>query len=164
MAETKKPKSKAELMAEKMRQKQVGKAAFEAGKKPIIEIDPPVNAPETPQEAPEVEEVSPDVQAPDLGKEAAELAAKEVRGEVLEASENNADREPVEEVAKKPSALSIDAIDEEIKKASKKKQVKVNTSFTLSPDVINEITRRSKRAGKTKASYLDDLLKRVFEL
>lgn len=109
----------------------------------------PTSAPETPQEAPEVEEVSTDIQTPEIGT----------------AEETPAAVEPAEEVVEqKPGRISIDDIDEEIKQASKKKQVKKNTSFTLSPEVIREIERRSKKAGKTKASYLDDLLKRVFEL
>lgn len=35
-------KSKAELMAEKMRQQQIGKAAFEVGSKPAVETQVPV--------------------------------------------------------------------------------------------------------------------------
>ena len=113
----------------------------------------PGGVPEVPQNEQKEEEVITPQAEEEKATEAAQVvpAAQEV--------------EPVEETpTNEPAPITIDSFDAEIKKNNKKKQIKVNVSYTLSPAVANEIAIRAKKAGMTKASYLDELLKRVLGL
>lgn len=140
MAENK-PKSKAELMAEKMAKQRVGEKAFEAGKKPIVETNPPI---ETAQEA--------EISAQEPPKEEKAITTPPEEEKAVVAAESD-------------EASIADAYEKELKKQNKKDSNKVHMSLTLSPEVKAELQKRAKRAGKTASAYLDGLLKeKVFKL
>jgi len=166
MAETKKPKTKAELMAEKMRKQQVGKTAFDAGKKPIVETDPAVNAPETPQDAQKVEEGSQAVQE--------EKTAQEPQSVAEEPKKTASTKKPAQKKTKPKQEKAAPAETEEKPQAASKgsswldnigKNEKVEKkNYTLYFSVKNGemLEKVAAQKGMSKGGCLDDILTQVF--
>lgn len=81
---------------------------------------------------------------------------------VEEVVETTPEVAPAVKAAQGSTGISLTAIEDDLK--NRVKNLKVNTSFTLSESVRNELKERSKKAGISSSEYLDELLKRVFEL
>lgn len=152
-----KAKTKAQLMAEKMAAKRVGEAAFEAGKKPVVEsTEPPVeetpveNVPEEKKEeipAVATEPAQNEAQAEAKGKDPSKK--KKPGKAVSEPSEGNKEKAPI---------FNFDDITAAIRPEKK------TYTLYLSNSVMEEIEKRAKKAGLKPSPYLDELLKRVFGL
>lgn len=133
-------KTKAQQLREKMERERVGRAAFEAGKRPINKEETPVIEP---QEAAEQAKEEQAVTVPSEVEKPQEAQETPVS--------DDAEQEPV------ASSILTDLI-------PKQKKPKRNTyGFYLDDDVIAELIRLTKQTkAKNKSVFLNALLRRVF--
>ena len=178
MAETKqhKAKTKAELLAERMQQQRVGKTAFDAGKTPAVETNPPApvevapqEAQETAQEQPKAEEVSKDTP---VEKEPAksESAAKEPPKKTTKAAKST---KPAKETVKpqkeaEPEKKAEDAAEpvapaRVLDRIKKRKRIEKKTNdYYQSVANIEKLAAAAEAADMSPSTFLDDILTAVF--
>ena len=136
-------KTKAQELAEKMEAQRVGRAAFEAGKRPVTNVEDPADVPQEaaepvqePQEAQPVDVSPSDAEKPSESQETAEKA------------------EPEQEI------ISAFLREIEAEKREERETYSVHTTVA----VKKELDKRAKKAGMSRGAYLDKLLKRAFGL
>lgn len=149
MAETKKAKTKAELLAEKMEQKRVAQTAFDAGAKPIINTTP--QGLETAQDATKHEEVSKDTPEQEKPTSAVQEAPKPTK---QAKPKKNAQGE-TKKAEKETTKRLLDTI-------PKRKRVEKKTNaYYLSIANIEKLDKAAEKAGTSASDLLDNILTAV---
>lgn len=153
-------KSKAELMAEKAQG--VGKAAFEAGRKPVVEVNPPAVSTETAQDATNAVEVTQDTPEANEAQEAEKTAktAPKVskRGKGTQKQKKPATGQKTANDAKEESPVRL------IDTLPKRQRVEKKTNaYYLSVANIEKLQKAADDGGFRSASdLLDNILTAVF--
>lgn len=159
-------KSKAELMAEKMKAQEVGKAAFEAGRKPVVEVNSPATSTEPAQDATNAVEVTqdtPEANEPQKEAQEAEKTAKTAskaskRGKGTQKQKKPATGQKTANDTKEESPVRL------IDTLPKRQRVEKKTNaYYLSVANIEKLQKAADDGGFRSASdLLDNILTAVF--
>lgn len=148
--------TKAELLAKKMKEQQVGAAAFAAGKTPAVETQTPAAAHKPAQEEPQTPGEYTDTTAASLPGKGPQKAAEKGRG-------NSRAK------AKTPEKKKTDAAQKPEKPAKlldtlpKRKRIEKKTSaYYISVANVEKLEKAAKAADTSASDLLDNILTAVF--
>lgn len=164
MSETKKAKTKAELLAEKMEQKRVAQTAFEAGAKPIVDTNPPEIEPEPAQDAPKAEEVTKDTtetKEPPKTAQGAQNEGQTARNGTKATKDTPKAKNATTAKKTAPDAKS-DAPARLLDTLPKKKRIEKKTNaYYISVANIERLDKAAAEAGTSASDLLDNILTAV---
>ena len=146
-------KTKAELLAEKMKQQRVGAAAFEKGKAPIVETNPPAEEIEKTDAEMKVEEKT--------TQNATETAQNETKGQGK--GKSTPKQKKPSEGKKTATETKDDSPVKLLDKIPKKKKIaKKTNAYYISVANIEKLDAAAADAGTSASDLLDNILTAVF--
>lgn len=143
-------KTRAQELAEKMEAQRVGRAAFEAGKRPVNNTENAADLQQNVENAADLQQEPQEVEQDGISTPEDEKAAVE--------QETAKNEEPEQVTEAQEQDIISTFLDIEPEKREERETYSVHTTVA----VRKELDKRAKQAKMSRGAYLDKLLKRAF--